>query len=256
MSSRARSWGLAGALDSSIVDLAHCCYDNQDVVTRSIQRCHASPFRRSTGSACGAGNRGSNAMGSPRVTTARRVVGTRPNGRRGLRGGNCRPSHRRRCGPSRGRCAPSGTPSAVPGVSRWSRWNSIPVPRRATAAPCARRPQHAKEQRSGCGGCGHGGSRCRRVLHSQRYRNSSQRFPAAVGWWGRSQEVWMQDPPRRARAPLQVRVTFEPTRLATEHLVVAYDHVMPTRSRVAGTPARAAPQSACPEQAAPAKERA
>jgi hypothetical protein len=66
----------------------------------------------------------------------------------------------------------------------------------------------------------------------------------------------MQDPPRRARAPLQVRVTYEPTRLATEHLVVAYDQVVPTRSRVVGLPARIAPQPACPEQAARAKEQA
>jgi hypothetical protein len=64
----------------------------------------------------------------------------------------------------------------------------------------------------------------------------------------------MPDPPRRTHAPLPVRVTFEPTRLATEHLVVAYDQVVPTRSRVVRTPASTAPQLACPEQAAPAKE--
>ena len=66
----------------------------------------------------------------------------------------------------------------------------------------------------------------------------------------------MQNPPRRARAPLQVRVTFEPTRLATEHLVVAYDQVVPTRTRVVGTPPSTAATLACPEQAAAAKEQA
>jgi len=66
----------------------------------------------------------------------------------------------------------------------------------------------------------------------------------------------MQDPPQRARAPLQVRITFEPSRLATEQLVVAYDQVVPTRSRSVGPPARTAAQPARAEPAARVKEQA
>ena len=66
----------------------------------------------------------------------------------------------------------------------------------------------------------------------------------------------MQDPPRRARARLQVRVTFEPTRLATEHLVAAYDQVVPPRTHTVGTPADGASRPARGERAAAAKEQA
>jgi len=66
----------------------------------------------------------------------------------------------------------------------------------------------------------------------------------------------MQDLPRRPPAPLLVRVTFEPSRLATEHLVAAYDQVAPVRSRVVCTSSSGTRPSACPEQAALAKEQA
>jgi hypothetical protein len=41
----------------------------------------------------------------------------------------------------------------------------------------------------------------------------------------------MQDPPSRGHRPLQVRVSFAPTRLAAEHLAMAYDQVLPRVGR-------------------------
>jgi hypothetical protein len=61
----------------------------------------------------------------------------------------------------------------------------------------------------------------------------------------------MQDPPRREPRPLRVRISFEPTRLATDQLAAAYDQVLPPlgRRRVAATHAQpSAPDGQAPRE--------
>jgi hypothetical protein len=66
--------------------------------------------------------------------------------------------------------------------------------------------------------------------------------------------VRMQDPPHRSRAPLRVRVSFEPNRLAADQLAAAYDQVLPTRRRAVGSCPLVPNPPADAEQATPAKE--
>jgi hypothetical protein len=66
----------------------------------------------------------------------------------------------------------------------------------------------------------------------------------------------MQDPPRRGPRPLQVRVSFEPTRLAAEHLAAAYDQVLPPIGRRPRVPVPRVHPPAQPPQAIHEQEQA
>ena len=66
----------------------------------------------------------------------------------------------------------------------------------------------------------------------------------------------MQDPPHRPRPPRRVRVSFEPNRLAADHLVAAYDQVLPAVQRAAGRHLCEPNAPSHSEQAPAAKEQA
>ena len=51
----------------------------------------------------------------------------------------------------------------------------------------------------------------------------------------------MNKPKSKARQSLEVKIMFEPTRLAAAHVADAYVQVVPTPHRVAKIPAAAAP---------------
>lgn len=93
------------------------------------------------------------------------------------------------------------------------------------------------------------------LLRVLSYRNTTPDLPGQpCGWWQvPGTEVRM---PPRDRRQLQVRVTFEPSRLAPQHLHDAYDQVLPPplRRRIGAPPATA--RIALPPQNPPEQERA
>jgi hypothetical protein len=66
----------------------------------------------------------------------------------------------------------------------------------------------------------------------------------------------MQDPPRRGPRPLQVRVSFEPTRLAADQLAAAYAQVLPEIGRRRGVSPTHVHPPALPAQAPHEQEQA
>ena len=217
------------------VRVATWCYLFQDLVTRSAHPWHGDPSLRFRASACGAGWHGFNAMADHRVTIVRPVVARKPNARRAE---SNRPYPTRQvsrpCASMCGGCGGKNTRSPVRGVGRWSRWSSIRARRHGIVTRCVGPRLPARERQRGCAACGSAG-RPHRWLRDLQYRNSTARLTAPC-WWGVLGEVLMPHAPRHTRVLLLIHVTFEPTRLAADQLVAAYDCLLPGRHPLRRTP--------------------
>ena len=246
---------MSGSVFDSTMELAVCCYGDHDRVTRR-SRCHANRCLRNRASVNSVERRGCSAMGRPPAPTAQRVARTRRSGRMLARWCSLVPQLSRRCRSIRVGCAPKRIPSPVPGAMRWRPWSSILAPYRAIAVTRAAQRWREKAQPCACGACGRVASRRRRLLQDLSPRNIGVQCLICATRWGESQEVWMQDPPRRGPRPLQVRVSFEPTRLASDQLAAAYDQVLPEIGRRRGVWPTHAHPPALPAQAPHEQEQA